>query len=78
MCDEGMSSSDDILQSSSSKGYTKMLKISRAPLVDKKGYMKPYPPTVQGEEDLVLTVVKFERDRKPKSVADGLTEVSKV
>ena len=77
MCDEGMSSSDDILQSSSSKGYTKMLKISRAPL-DKKGYMKPYLPTVQGEEDLVLTVVKFERDRKPKSVADGLTEVSKV
>ena len=54
-----------------------MLKVSRAPL-DKKGYGKPYPSTVQGEEDLVLTVVKFERDRKPKSVTEDLTEVSKV
>ena len=71
-----MSSSDDILQTSS-KGYTKMLKISRAPL-DKKSHSKPYPTAVQGEEDLVLTVVKFERDRKPKSVTEGLTEVSKV
>ena len=71
-----MSSSDDVLQSSS-KGYTKMLKISRAPL-DKKSYSKQYQTAVQGEEDLVLTVVKFERDRKPKSVTEGLTEVSKV
>lgn len=54
-----------------------MLKISRAP-IDKKSYSKPYPTVVQGEEDLVLTVVKYERDRKPKSVTEGLTEVSKV
>jgi len=54
-----------------------MLKISRAPL-DKKKYAKTYSPIVQGEEDLVLTVVKFERDRKPKTVSEELTEVSKV
>lgn len=73
--DDGLSSSDDLLEPS--KHYTKMLQISRAPL-DKKNYTKTYSPNVQGEEDLVLTVVKFERDRKPKAVGDALTEVSKV
>ena len=72
--DDGLSSSDDILEPS--KEYTKMLKISKAPL--ERSYVKPYSAGVPSEEDLVLTVVKFERDRQPKSVKGELSEVSKV
>ena len=53
-----------------------MLKISKAPL--DRSYAKPYSAAMHGEEDLVLTVVKFERDRQPKSVKGESSEVSKV
>ena len=69
-----MSSSDDILEPS--RDYTKMLKITKAPL--ERSYGKPYLAGGHGEEDLVLTVVKFERDRQPKSVKGEFSEVSKV
>ena len=68
------STDEDILRS---QNYTKMLTVTKAPL-DKKHYTKAYSNDVQSEEDLVLTVVKFERDRKPKAFPDERTEVSKV